>query len=79
MAFLEGLVSSRENVEFYIHRSMTLDDQDLVTEKGQARATDRLLDQTQVIALSAKKINRVNGARNRSEATFPLLTAWEEA
>jgi hypothetical protein len=79
LAFLEGLVSSRENVDFYQHRSLILEDQDLVTEKGQARSTDRLLDQTQVIALRAGKINRVNGARNRSEAAFPLLTAWEEA
>ncbi|MDB5104646.1 MAG: hypothetical protein JWP91_2335 [Fibrobacteres bacterium] len=79
LAFLEGLVASRENVDFYTHRSMVLGDQDLVTEKGQARATDRLLDQTQVNALSGMRINRVNGARNRSEASFPLLTPWGDA
>ena len=79
LAFLEGLVGSRENVDFYLHRSMLLEDQDLITEKGQARATDRLLDQAQVIALSANRINRVNGARNRSDASFPLLTPWEDS
>ncbi len=79
LAFMEGLVASRENVDYYIHRAMVLEDQDLVTEKGQARASDRLLDQAQVIALSAQKINRVNGVRNRSEASFPLLSAWEDA
>ncbi|HKP97858.1 MAG TPA: hypothetical protein VJ385_19125 [Fibrobacteria bacterium] len=79
LAFLEGLVASRETVEFYLHRAMVLEDQDLITEKGQARATDRLLDQTQVAAMSAERINRVNGARNRSTASFPPLTAWEEA
>lgn len=78
LAFLEGLVASRETVDFYLHRSLVLEDQDLVTEKSQARASDRLLDQTQVDALSAKRINRVNGARNRSTASFPLLTAWED-
>lgn len=79
LAFLEGLVGSRENVDFYLHRSMLLADQDLITEKGQARATDRLLDQAQIIALSALRINRVNGARNRSDASFPLLTPWEDS
>ncbi|MEO7956174.1 MAG: hypothetical protein ABIW76_05765 [Fibrobacteria bacterium] len=77
LAFLEGLVASRENVDFYVHRSMRLEDQDLITDKGQARSTDKLLDQSQVIALSSAKVNRVNGARNRSDASFPLLTAWE--
>jgi hypothetical protein len=79
MAFLEGLVASRENVDFYLHRSLVLEDQDLITEKGQARATDKLLDQTQLNAISAGRVNRVNGARNRSDASFPLLTAWEDA
>lgn len=79
LAFLEGLVGSRENVDFYLHRSMLLEDQDLITEKGQARATDRLLDQAQIIALSNLRINRVNGARNRSDASFPLLTPWEDS
>jgi hypothetical protein len=79
LAFLEGLVAAKETVDFYAHRSLVLEDQDLVTEKGQARASDRLLDQSQVDALSAKRINRVNGARNRSTASFPLLTAWEGA
>jgi hypothetical protein len=79
LAFLEGLVSSRENVDFYVHRSLVLEDQDLVTEKGHARATDRLLDMAQVIELSAKRVNRVNGARNRTDASFPLLTAWTDS
>ncbi len=79
LAFLEGLVGSRENVDFYLHRSMLIGDQDLITEKGQARATDRLLDQAQITALSANRINRVNGARNRSDASFPLLTPWEDS
>jgi hypothetical protein len=79
LAFLEGLVASRENVEYFVHRSLQLEDQDLITEKGQARATDKLLDQAQVNALSASRVNRVNGARNRSDATFPLLNAWEDA
>ncbi|GEM_PF-2071042 len=78
LAFLEGLVSSKENVEYYLHRALILEDQDLITEKGQARSTDRLLDQTQIIALSAGRINRVNGARNQSIASFPLLTAWAD-
>jgi hypothetical protein len=76
LAFLEGLVSSKENVAFYLHHAMHLEDQDLITEKGQARSTDRLLDQTQINALSLAKINRVNGARNQSIASFPLLTPW---
>ena len=79
LAFLEGLVASREAVDFYFHRALVLEDQDLVTDKGQARATDRLLDQSQINALSGKRLNRVNGARNRSTAAFPLLTAWEDA
>jgi len=79
MAFLEGLIASRENVDFYEHRAMVLEDQDLITEKGSARATDRLLDNTQWGAVTAKRVNRVNGARNRSEASFPLLVPWEAA
>lgn len=79
LAFLEGLVASRENMDFYRHRAMVLEDQDVVTEKGQARASDRLLDQTQVEALAGLKINRVNGARNRSTAAFPLIAPWEDS
>ncbi|MEO7424955.1 MAG: hypothetical protein ABI036_07200 [Fibrobacteria bacterium] len=79
LAFLEGLVESKETVDHYLHRSLVLEDQDVITEKGQARATDRLLDLAQLDGLSAKRINRVNGARNRSTAAFPLLTAWEDA
>lgn len=79
LAFLEGLVSSRENVDYYLHRAMVLEDQDLITENGRARSSDRLLDQSQVDLLSGRSINRVNGARNRSIAAFPLLTPWEGA
>jgi hypothetical protein len=79
LAFLEGLVSSKENVDFYLHRALILEDQDLITEKGQARSTDKLLDQTQIVAISSGRINRVNGGRNQSIASFPLLNAWEEA
>ncbi len=76
LAFLEGLVSAKEDVEFYAHRAMVLEDQDLITEKGQARSSDRLMDQTQVNTFSEKKINRVNGAKNQSKVSFPLLTPW---
>ncbi len=79
LAFLEGLVGSRELVDYYEHRALILDDQDLVTEKGQARSTDRLLDQTQIAAISAGHVNRVNGGRNQSIAAFPLLTAWKDS
>jgi hypothetical protein len=79
LAFLEGLVTSKENVAYYLHRSMVLEDQDLITEKGQARSSDKLLDQTQVMALSEKKLNRVNGAKNQSKVSFPLLTPWGDA
>ncbi len=79
LAFLEGVVASKETVAFYLHRFMVLEDQDLITEKGQARATDRLLDMAQLDALRAKRVNRVNGARNRGTASFPLLAAWEDA
>ena len=62
-----------------MHRAMVLEDQDLITENGRARSSDRLLDQAQVDAFSGRRINRVNGARNRSVASFPLLTPWEDA
>lgn len=78
LAFLEGLVQGRETVDFYLHRAMELADQDIVTEKGQARATDKLLDQASVDALSKKRVNRVNGARNRTDAAFPLLYPWKD-
>ena len=78
LAFLEGLVAGRETVDFYLHRAMELADQDIVTEKGQARATDKLLDQAAVDALSKKRVNRVNGARNRTDASFPLLYPWKD-
>jgi hypothetical protein len=76
LAFLEGLVGSRENVDFYEHRAMVLEDQDLITEKGHARATDKLLDNVQWEAVLRQRVNRVNGARNRTEASFPLLVPW---
>lgn len=76
LAFLEGLVEAKEVVDFYLHRKMILEDQDLLTEKTQAYSTDKLLDQAAVTALSENKINRVNGARNQSIATFPILTSW---
>lgn len=79
LAFLEGLVAARQAVETYLHRAMTLDDQDIVTEKGQARAADKLLDQAQVDALAKQRVNRVNGVRNRTEAVFPLLYPWKDA
>jgi hypothetical protein len=79
LAFLEGLVGSRENVDYYEHRALVLEDQDLITEKGQARATDKLLDNVQWQAATQQRVNRVNGARNRSEASFPLLTAWADS
>lgn len=78
LAFLEGLVAGRHSVDYYQHRAMTLEDQDIVTEKGQARAADKLLDQAQVDALAARRINRVNGVRNRTEAVFPLLYPWKD-
>ncbi len=79
LAFLEGLVGSRENVDYYQHRAMVLEDQDLITEKGQARATDKLLDNVQWQASTAARVNRVNGARNKTEASFPLLTPWSDS
>jgi hypothetical protein len=79
LAFLEGLVAGRETVDFYLHRAMVLEDQDIVTEKGQARATDRLLDNAEWEAVSAARINRVNGVRNRTEARFPLLRPWKDS
>ena len=78
MAFLEGLVGSRENVDFYQHRALVLEDQDLITEKGHARATDKLLDNVQWQAATSARVNRVNGARNKTEASFPLLTPWAD-
>lgn len=79
LAFLEGLVGSRENVDFYEHRAMVLEDQDLITEKGHARATDKLLDNVQWEAVARQRVNRVNGARNRTEASFPLLIPWSDS
>lgn len=79
LAFLEGLVAARRPVADYLHRAMVLEDQDVVTEKGQARAADRLLDQTQVDDLARRRVNRVNGVRNRAEAVFPLLHPWKDA
>ncbi len=79
LAFLEGQVAARETVDFYEHHGMTLEDQDLLTEKGQARSTDKLLDNTQMAAICAARLNRVNGARNQSIASFPLLTPWRSA
>jgi hypothetical protein len=78
LAFLEGLVASKETVDHFIHRSLALEDQDVFTDKGQARATDKLLDQGAVDALAKKRINRVNGVRNRAEAVFPLLYPWKD-
>jgi hypothetical protein len=78
LAFLEGLVGSRENVEYYVHRAMVLEDQDLIAEKGQARATDRLLDNVQWENASRLGVNRVNGARNKTTASFPLLKSWAD-
>jgi hypothetical protein len=78
LAFLEGLVGSRENVDYYIHRAMVLEDQDVIAEKGQARATDRLLDNVQWENASRQGVNRVNGARNKTSASFPLLKSWAE-
>lgn len=79
LAFLEGLVAAREPVAGFRHRAMALEDQDVVAEKGQARAADKLLDQAQVEALAERRINRVNGVRNRTEAVFPLLRPWKDA
>ncbi|HLP42853.1 MAG TPA: hypothetical protein VK465_15190, partial [Fibrobacteria bacterium] len=76
LAFLEGLVAGREAMAFYLHRAMKLDDQDIVTEKGLAHSTDRLLDQAHIDSLSERRVNRVNGARNRPEAAFPPLRPW---
>lgn len=78
LAFLEGLVASRETVEYWRHRSLVLDDQDVHSEKGQARSADKLLDQGAVDALAASRINRVNGVRNRAQAVFPLLQPWQD-
>ena len=78
LAFLEGLVGSKENVDYYIHRAMVLEDQDLIAEKGQARSTDRLLDNVQWEAASRQGVNRVNGARNKTQAAFPLLKSWAD-
>jgi hypothetical protein len=78
LAFLEGLVAGRETVDFYLHRAMVLEDQDIVTEKGAARSTDRLLDNVQWESAGAARVNRVNGARNRTEARFPLLRPWKD-
>lgn len=79
LAFLEGLVASRGNVADFAHRALVLEDQDLFTEKGQARSTDRILDNVQWEEALRKGVNRVNGARNKSEARFPLLKSWAEA
>lgn len=79
LAFLEGLVAAREPVAGFRHRAMALEDQDVVAERGQARAADRLLDQAQVEALAERRVNRVNGVRNRAEAVFPLLRPWKDA
>lgn len=78
LAFLEGLVGSRQAVDYFLHRSLVLEDQDVVTEKGQARAADKLLDQGAVDALAKQRVNRVNGVRNRAEAVFPLLYPWKD-
>ena len=68
----------RQPVSAYLHRSMVLEDQDVITEKGQARAADRLLDQSQIDALAQRRVNRVNSVRNRTEAVFPLLSPWKD-
>jgi hypothetical protein len=73
LAFLEGLVAAREGAEGYRDKAMVLEDQDVFTEKGQARSTDRLLDNAAADALRAKGVNRVNGIRNRNVAVFPPL------
>jgi hypothetical protein len=78
LAFLEGLVGSRENVDYYIHRALVLEDQDLITRNGQACATDQLLDNARWDAVIRKGVNRVNGARNKSQALFPLLKSWAD-
>lgn len=78
LAFLEGLVAARQGVDTYLHRAMILEDQDIVTEKGQARAADKLLDQGRIDALAGQRVNRVNGVRNRTEAVFPLLHPWKD-
>lgn len=78
LAFLEGLVAARQRVEIYLHRAMLLEDQDIVTEKGQARSADMLLDQSRIDALARQRVNRVNGVRNRTEAVFPLLYPWKD-
>jgi hypothetical protein len=77
LAFLEGLVASRESAEGFRDKAMVLEDQDVFTEKGQARSSDKLLDNTAAEALRAKGINRVNGVRNRNVAVFPPLTHVE--
>jgi len=79
LAFLEGLVAAREPVAGFRHRAMALEDQDVVAEKGQGRAADRLLDGAGVQALSERRVNRLNGVRNRAEAVFPLLRPWKDA
>jgi hypothetical protein len=78
LAFLEGLVASRENADYYVHRAMVLEDQDLITRNGQACATDQLLDNARWDAVIRRGVNRVNGARNKSEASFPLLKSWAD-
>lgn len=79
LAFLEGLVGSRENVDFYAHRALVLEDQDLVTRNGQAFSTDQLLDNARWDAVIRKGVNRVNGARNKGQALFPLLKSWADS
>jgi hypothetical protein len=79
LAFLEGLVASRENADYYVHRALVLEDQDLITRNGQACATDQLLDNTRWDAVIRRGVNRVNGARNKSEAFFPLLKSWADS
>lgn len=73
LAFLEGLVAARESAEGYRDKAMVLEDQDVITEKGQARSSDKLLDNAAADVLRAKGINRVNGIRNRNVAVFPPL------
>lgn len=79
LAFLEGLVASRENVDHYLHRALVLEEQDLVTRNGQAFATDQLLDNAKWDAAVRRGVNRVNGARNKSQALFPLLKSWADS
>jgi hypothetical protein len=78
LAFLEGLVGSRENVDYYLHRALILEDQDLITRNGLACAADQLLDNARWDAVIRRGVNRVNGARNKSQALFPLLKSWAD-